>query len=37
VAGIQDEAAQRGYKILHELNTYPSVTYLNKLTRQSPA
>ena len=28
---------ERGYKILGDLNTYPSVTYLKKVTRTLPA
>ena len=28
---------ERGYKILGDINTYPSVTYLKKVTRRMPA
>ena len=29
--------SERGYKVLGDLNTYPSVTYLKKVTRGVPA
>jgi Fe-S-cluster-containing dehydrogenase component len=30
-------AHERGYKIFEEINTYPAVTYLKKVTRETPA
>jgi molybdopterin-containing oxidoreductase family iron-sulfur binding subunit len=30
-------AHERGYKIFEDINTYPAVTYLKKVTRDVPA
>ena len=30
-------AHERGYKVFEEINTYPAITYLKKVTRETPA